>query len=304
MSGPLLVLSRPDVPLEGNRALIAREVAALRRHGWPAGRALKLVAEKVPPGPDHDAVAAVAAALEAGRTPGSQEDPFLAVLAQGDAAGQEALLDVARSDEAARRLRLGWIQAMVLPAVLLGIALTSLPFIDASQQTLAAQYGGMLPGPTVLAMELLQALRWLAPLLVLGVALAAWKFPRGRIPGLRTLYAAAALRRYLAALSAGKPEAEALAAIDPQATRAAMGAKLGLDAYERATFFALEAEGPAAAARALAQEMDAEAARSLERLRVLGPTLGIVVSVLFVAGMAFLALASYLPIFSLAGSIK
>ncbi|HEY3449355.1 MAG TPA: hypothetical protein VGK67_23575 [Myxococcales bacterium] len=290
--------------IEGNRALIAREVAALRRHGWPAGRALKLVAQKVPPGPDREALAALAAALEAGRAPDAQKDPFLAVLAQGDAAGQEALLDVARSDEAVRELRLGWMQAVVLPSVLLCIALPSLFFVGAPEELMARQFGAAVPAPTVFVMEALKALRWLTPFLVAGVALLAWKFPRDRVPGLRSLVVAAALRRFLAALSAGRPEREALAAIDPQASRLHASTALRLDVYERAMLFTLEARGPAEAARALAREMEADAARSMQRVRVVGPTLGIVVAVVFVAGMTVVALASYLPIFTLAGSIR
>src|SRR5207245_1263441 len=87
------------------RTTIARAVAALRRRGWPAGRALGLVADELPAGALREEIAAIAAALGRGEGPGGGagpgvgDDALLALLAAGDAAGADAMLEAARGLE-------------------------------------------------------------------------------------------------------------------------------------------------------------------------------------------------------------
>jgi hypothetical protein len=75
------------------RAAIARQVAALRRLGWPAGRAIALVADGLSGTQTQTELLEIANALGRGEKPRPSGDPLIALLCQGDAAGPDALLE-------------------------------------------------------------------------------------------------------------------------------------------------------------------------------------------------------------------
>ena len=75
-----------------DRALIGRSVARLREHGWPAGKALGLVADGTTDAGARAELTRMSEALERGDDVSSENrDPLLRMLASGERAGAPAL---------------------------------------------------------------------------------------------------------------------------------------------------------------------------------------------------------------------
>ena len=293
---------------EDERALVASLVAALRRRGWPAGRALALAAGHVPSGPLREQLAAVASALGRGElAPATEEEPLLALLGRGDAAGPEALDEAVKgllAAAAARRAR--W--ASVFPPLLIllsGVALLAaggwlLAWLE-PYQFLGVEAG--LPWMTEQTLRLLEAMRWAGPFLFVAIALGAGRWARRRSPGTRSLQAAALLRQYVAACRAGLDEAAALALVDPSAPPTVFASSvLGLDPLARALGERwMKREGTAAAARRVAEELELEGRREARAFQAWAPLAAVV---FWLAVGAPLLFALYLPIFSIGGAIQ
>lgn len=277
-------------------ALVATEVAALRRAGWASGKAVELVASLLPAGSGKAQLLEVASSLAQAR-PASGADPLVAMLALGDRAGPDALDEAASAALAEVEGRqsfwntlapgvgfLAFCAALLVGSVLLSRVYT--PFREmigtyksavTSSRSLMAPilYGGLvLVGALVISI----------PFLVRSWAM-----------GAKLHRAAASLRRFAALLSAGVQESEAAAWI---------GAPPGVSPFEgipglpsRTARFAewLSAgAGRAVAARTLAEELEL-AGRFRDRVwSIFLPMAGFLILVLIVLPFVFAVLV--LPI--------
>ncbi len=284
------------------RALLARTVAALRRNGWPAPAAISAVAGSVSDGATRRAFERIAASLARGETPEEGEDPLVALLARGDAAGADALEEEARAVDIAREARQTAWSGILYPAVMLVTAGFLLVVLERTARQFGSMlsfgysgFGAALPRATALALDIAPAFPYLAVLCFATVALLAL-FARSAtrfVPGVRGLLAASRLRSHAAAVFGGAQPREA----DIYANRA-----LRLDRYEAALGRRVRAvAGEAPAATRLAFELEIAARRAALFARRWLPLLFL--GGAFVFGSFFLA-AFYLPIFTMMNKLN
>lgn len=289
---------------QGEALLVARQVAALRGAGWNTLDALELVAGQLGDAPLQSRLREVLATLRSGGAP-VQQDFLLATLSRGDAADAASLgqladaLETEQAAHAAARLRLTSVGVILIAGSLaLTVGVQAIAFV-AAQLGLSA-FGGVLPAPTQLLLDVLPYLKWIGPLsLAASVAfLLTWRPARTR--GVKKLEAAAALRQFASAVRSGVAEPDALRLLDPAAPSLARS-RIGLDVVERALLEHLAAHGGAGpAAEVLAAELEREVRGEAGVLS--GFLLVLVIGAGVFVGLAMLAL--YLPIFSIAGAIK
>jgi len=296
-----------DLP---ERALIARNVAALRRFGWSTQKALSHVADLAPPGRAQRLLREYGAVLASGQAipvqPSPESDSLLRILVQGERAGPEVLEEAGRGLEleaqaiatAAAAFRYSFV------ALVASLSLLCL-FAYGVAATLAALYesfGAQLPRATQVALLAMAGARYVAPVLLLGVV---WFWRRrswiARLPGVRGLHRAARLRTYAAAIDAGLDDATALALTGSAGARDLTTAPtLGLDRLERALAAMLMAqEGPSTAARIIARETENRQQRLWSSTVMQGPL--VILMVTLTIGAA-LASSLILPIFILVGA--
>ena len=282
-------------------ALVAAEVAALRRSGWPAGRAVALVADRLPPGPVRQRLSEVASALEQGQR-GPQADPLLAVLALGDRAGPGALEEASRASLAELEARDAF-RATLAP--LLGLA-AFCGLLMAGGGWVTQTFGwpwslGSMPAPTEAALALLRAARFVGPALALAAFALLFWLPSRWAPGAGEQLAAASLRRFASLLDAGASDAEA--ASWAGAASASMAALPGvMRQVARFTEWLSSFEGRAAASKRVARELEEEGRRRVRLWAALLLAGGVALFVLVV--VPIFTFAFVLPIFSIAGAIK
>ena len=280
---------------EAQRSALCSQLAALRRHGWPAGKALALVTAGLPAGTARDELAALQAGLERGEPPGLQDDPLLSLLARGDAATPACLEEAVRAFELSLASRRAAADGLVAVSVLGFVSLAALAVgafvLEPSFSNVLSQ--SQVPAPTALVLWLLSLAR---PLLLLsplfGVILFLQRARLARfLPGVRAFDLAAQLRLRAAALEAGLLSAPSFS----------LDQLPSLDRDERALAEeVLGRRGAAATLAMLASEKEFEGREQGRRLRaVSAPAL---VALGATVGAALVAL--YLPIFSIAGAIK
>jgi hypothetical protein len=287
------------------QALIAREMAALRRKGWSAGSSLRLVADRLPAGAAREGLTGLATDLENGRRPAQRGDPFLVLLAQGDQAGPDALLEIARAyeiggDQRTWKSRVGivLIGAAVLFSVVNLLVFLGVGGLSFSYFRMMREFGGGLPGAvsTLRWISVLATGAFLGLLTVHLAPLATGSF-WNRFAG-----TASRLRIFLAGVAAGLGEHEALAIVDASAQDLPSCASLRLDRRERSLAALLVRNtGQVPAARMLAAEFELQARRSLETINTVVPKL-----LLLLFGVAvFTAIVSvYLPLFRIARAFE
>jgi type II secretory pathway component PulF len=288
------------------RSIVAQSVAALRARGWSTGRCVKLVAERLPAGLGRQELTSLAADLEAGRKPSRHKDPFFSLLSRGESVSAQALRDSILAIDLERQARGTWAMVVGLPAGAICLAFAFLTFaswfIGPSFDDLFKSYGSSLPAPTQLVLDSQPFLRWLGPVLMAATAGAALLVPRAWTPELTALRRATLLRQFAAMVSAGTNEADALSQVGSRARTLAEA--LAPDTYDVALTAVLRDAGPAEIARAIATETETSFRQSLDQLRAIGPTLGMIASLFAAAVVSSWFYALYLPIFSLAGAIK
>lgn len=167
---------------EDERALVASQVAALRKRGWPASRAVDLVARRLRRGPLQDQLVGVSTALWRGeRALVPPSDPLLALLSRGDAAGFDALDEAVRgmvSASAARRaMQTALVPALAFTLGALGLA-TFLGWLLAWVRPFDSFE--RIPLLTRASLALLGAMRFAGPVLIALVAGGAVVFWRDR----------------------------------------------------------------------------------------------------------------------------
>ncbi|MHB8876935.1 MAG: hypothetical protein ACYC8T_24830 [Myxococcaceae bacterium] len=281
-----------------DQALIALHLAALRRHGWPAAKALGLVAEGMPAGDGQRELEAVAAALGRGERPDPAADPFLSLLAQGEAAGPEALLESVKASQLAWAARRSWRQAaLVISAVAVGFGLlgfVAIAVIGVWQENLSG-LGTALPAPTQLLFDLAVWAGYLGPAVLVALGVIPWLLPDSLLPGVQAYRGASRLRQFAAAVAAKVP-------VEVATGPAGLFALPGLSPRYRALGeFLLPRDGAESSARSVAHELQAEAALRTARFFTWFPVLGFGAILFFVVPLVF---ALFLPLFSLAGAIK
>jgi len=286
-------------------ALVARQVAALRRQGMPTGQALTLVVQGLPEGQARERLGEVASQLAAGTRPEARDDVLLALLAQGDTAGAEALEEAVKGFELGLQARAAWRRALFLPLALVSgaVALLCLGGWVAQFGELYSSFGTALPAPTVLALDLATLFQWAGPLLLVGLVLAAKKAPAYWMPGVRSLEAAARLRALAAAMNAGLDAAQALRTVGLEGAGSVFAsAGLRLDRYERLLGGRLrEWKGEAWAASAVAAELEGQGTQASLVFAAWAPVTGVAAFILFVVPLVG---SLFLPIFTIAGAIK
>ncbi len=288
-----------------SRALLALHLVALRRHGWTAAKSVALVAQGLPGGDAHRELDRVAQALDRGERPEAGADPFLALLAQGEAAGPEALLESVKSSEVAWAARRSRQQAAFLLTLALGGAGFTLGL--ATLLIRAWQEGvsnfGALPLVTQLTFDAVAAVGYLGPALLLALAALPWAVPARWLPGVARFQAAARLRQFAAAMAAMVSAEAAAKLVDPSTRETVFdGQGLGLTALERkAGAFLLARDGPESGARTLAAELESEARATSARFAGWSPALGL--GVVLAAAIPLVA-AFLLPVFAIAGAVK
>lgn len=291
------------------RILVAGHLAALRAQGWPAGRALSMVASRLPASDAKATLARVAAGLERGEAIATEgEEPLVALLARGEAAGADALDEATRgyvlaaeAQEAGRRIRamlLIGAGGLVMTAVTLAIvAPTFLRFY--------ADFGSALPAPTAFLLGGWVPITTLLVLAAIGVGMIAGRPPPvlRRLAGADALESASRLRVFAAAVQAGIPESEALAWLDEaRPARLDEVSSLAFDPLEKHLLrVTLEREGPAPAARLLAESRAQEGSGPSRLFTTFGPVAAFL-AFSFVIGL--LLIAAYMPIFSIAGAVQ
>jgi hypothetical protein len=156
---------------------------------------------------------------------------------------------------------------------------------------------------TEVVVGFLRLMAFAGPVLLVLAVVAIRSVPPRWLPGVRGHLAAAALRRYSSALEAGLTEAAAMALVDPLAPDSILDSKVvGLDRVEAKLGRRMQLlDGSRLAARVLATELELEAEESSRRFRTWAPITGF--GLLAIFGVP-VVVALYLPIFSIAGSIK
>jgi len=290
---------------DADRELIALHLAALRRHGWPAAKAMALVAQGMPAGDAQRELERVSSELAAGVKPDPVLDPFLALLAQGEAAGPDALSESVRGSQmasAAKRSRR--LAALIGSAVAAGASLVGFFTVALFQGSVWQSLSfGALPLPTQKLIELTDLVGYPGPLFVLGLGILPWLVPEAWLPHVGRYRAASRLRQFAAALAAKVPAdaaAKLLGTSEPAQLFGSPG--LGLSGLDRKLGeFLLARDGAAVGARILAEELQAEAELGSGRFSFWAPVAGQVAIFLLVLQVVG---AFYLPLFTIAGSVK
>ncbi len=289
------------------RALIARHVAALRRFGWSTQKALSHVADLAPPGRAQRLLRAYGTVLANGQaSPADPADPLLQLLVQGERAGPEVLEEAGRGLELEAQAVAAAAAAFrySLVALVAGLSLLCL-FAYGVAPTFAALYesfGTQLPRATQAVLAVMEGARYGAPLLLIGLV---WFWQRrpwiARLPGVRGLRRAARLRTFAAAVDAGLDDATALSLAGSTGARDLTTAPgLGLDPLERRLAAELmEREGPSAAARVIAREIEIRQEKLWRSTVMQGPVLILMVTLTIGAALVSPLL---LPIFNLVGA--
>ena len=287
-----------------DRSRIAHNVAALRSAGWPAGRALTLVASGLAAGAPRTRLEEIAASLSRGVTPAEDADPLQRMLARGDAAGADALRESARAFEVDEISRRTAIAGMLYPIVVLSFcAVISAmgAFVVPAFDGFLKDFGSALPMPTIVVLRAAPVLAWL-PLLpaIAGVcAIVMWNRVARALPGARELRAAAALHAFSAALRSGvAPDAAIRWAGGQREATIDEVAEIPLDARERALLRRwTETSDPATAAAAIAITLEV----SGRRRAFLGfRIVPVVASAGAAAVVGAIVIALYLPLFTIA----
>jgi type II secretory pathway component PulF len=288
------------------RELIALHLAALRRHGWPAAKAMALVAQGMPAGEAQRELEAVSAGLAAAAKPDPNLDPFLALLAQGEAAGPDALAESVRGSQMALAARRAWRQAALIFTGLVagasGVGFFAVTFVGTSRWSFS-DFGSALPGLTQLVIDVTDAVGYGGPLFVLALGVVPWLVPMRWLPAVSKFLAASRLRQFSAAMAAQVPADAAAKLLDRGSPEQLFGSPaLGLSDIHRALgAFLLGRDGAALGAKTLADELQAEAVLGARRFATWAPVFGLV-ALLFLIVPIFIAM--YLPIFSIGGAIK
>lgn len=265
------------------RALVLRQFAALRRQGLDAGAVLRQLGEGLPEGPVRaDCVLAERALAAGGREAGSD---FTRILSDPNGAP-----DQAEAFAEALETKLDAEQALAAPAFTAQVALLGPPLLLACVGwTAPALFSELdqarLPGPTAALLELAEPMRFFGVPLALGLFFAVRALKARFAPGF------AVLMRAADALQAST-RAEADVNV-----RALGFSSLELNVFQRLSFHA----STSAALRTLADELRNEGRTSVASFRAIAP----VVALAFVLSLySAVLIALYLPIFTIAGSIK
>jgi hypothetical protein len=272
-------------------ALVARQLAALRRERWSLAEALELIIGSLAEAPLRQRLTEARALVMAGGS-STSTDPLVATLARGDRASPAVLDRLAESFEAAEQASASLRLARWTFGLGGGFALALITaFAWAAPSLLTPLVGeGLPPLPAQASLLVLELMQWVGPLLLvgwLGVVLrsrftSAWS-------GARQLNASARLLELSGGLEAGLS-----AELVPQA--------LGLTAAEQAWLScAQERDGLANATASLAAQLLAEGVRAarVDRLKV---TVALGLGFFVFGGSTLTAI--YLSVFSIAGRIK
>ncbi len=261
-------------PLE-QRALLLRQLAALRQRGTPHHQALALAAEGLPVGELRAAVRRALRTLEQGESPGASSDPLEDLLARGDcgvveiehlALGVEARLWAATATRTAR-LYLGI--AVGVPLVLAALV-GWLPVVWSDMLNMNT----LLPG----LVAILGAMRWLGlPLLVAALV---------------------ALRRFEPQVAPGHTQALRAAALLADGETRQLGA-----VQRRYLQLRREQVGEPQALRELAWELVRESRRSQIVFQHLAPLLGIFLLLPVLAVMVAVMLVPFMVLTSSIGAV-
>lgn len=267
----------------GTSILLARQLGALRAHGWSTLDALALVTDALPAGAAKASCEHSLATLRAGSTDAAPSGtPLEQACRRGDASTADTFAALAEALETREAAELNHTGAARLTGLFLAGPLAVGTVLGWLLPRDLWNLGFGLPAPTELALGLLDILRFAGLPLALGAVLASRWLSRGYAPGARALRTAAALSTFAADStgSTGLPELAPLARQYFEWRRALVG--------------------PAAAARELAQELSLDARRQASAFESVVPIAAAVVSGVFMGGVL---LALYLPIFSIAGAI-
>jgi len=292
---------------EQERVLVARSVAALRRRGLPAGRALKLVAERLPGGAVRERLTECVATLERGTrvVPSRSGDPLLRLLVQGEAAGPGAMDQAVRAFELelqARQGMAGLSHLLLASGVMMVVMGVVAGEVGDGFQALYTQLGQPAPAATEWTVGVLASARWLGPLAGIALVLAGLKRTLGqRVSGTAALMEASRLRLFAAGRSAGLDDATSMAMVaEGRFTSWETSPAFNLDVLEqRLARWLMGQSTSGVAASSLADEREAQGNRKAERMKTVMPAalLGIALVVAFnVLGPL------YLPVFTLAGA--
>jgi hypothetical protein len=286
---------------EDERALVASQVAALRKRGWPASRAVDLVARRLRRGPLQDQLVGVSTALWRGeRALVPPTDPLLALLSRGDAAGFDALDEAVRGMVAISGARRA-MQTALLPTLAFALGALALATLVGWLLAWVHPFEAIegIPWLTRASLAVLGALRFAGPVLMLLVAGLAALFRRRWMPGLRPLRAAGLLRQYAAACQAGVDEVAAINAVDVSMPPSIFASRVvGLDPLARAYGERWMArKGSGQAARRVAEELEAQGLHEVSRFQTWAP---VAVLGLWVALAIPVVTGLYIPLFTLA----
>ena len=283
------------------RALLLRNVGALRDLGWSAARSVAFIAERS----GEPELQRVAQDLASGTEPNDvATDPLVAILARGEASGGDILREVARGYElqansmsALRRsFLISAVSIIVVSAVLFGFSW----LVDPSDAILDIWSGVTLPAMTTSALAALAFVRRVGSFVLVAAVLAlAICFRMRVIPGHAGLQTASHLRMFAAAVRSGIDEHDALRFVGTERTDDFLRSRtLRLNRYERILGAQIkEREGAVNAALLLAQEKESESGRIWELFLHVGPALVLMGVAVFVG---LVVVGFYLPFFSIA----
>lgn len=289
-------------------AVVARQLAGLRRANWSLSDALEFVQAELPPSPVKTRLQSALASVRAGASQPSS-DLLVATLTRGDAASASVLDQLADAFEADDEARVS--TTMVRAAVTLVLCVCTLVVLRftgsfiTSFSHMFADFGAALPAPTQLFIDLSGPMRVAAPVMLVVALVVVWRARFDGVTGGRELRASSLLLQFASAVEAGVTEPGALALVDPKSQQLQSSAALRLDSTERVFLSqVMTSSGSADAARRLAVELHAQGARLAAEGRW-WTSPGLIAVVLFTAAFVATALlAMYLPIFSISSAIK
>lgn len=289
-------------------AVVARQLAALRRANWSSGEALEFVHAQLPTSAVKTRLGHALQALRAGTLQPSS-DLLVATLSRGDAATSAVLEQLADALDADHQERVTTTMVRASVSLVLCVcAFVVMRFTGSfvsSFSRLFSDFGAALPAPTQLFIDLAGPLSVAAPIALVVALVVVWRARFDGVTGGRELRASSLLLQFAGAVEAGLDEPQALSLIDSGSQQLPTSAALRLDPLERAFLAeAMASSGSAMAARRLGVELRTQGSRLAAEGRW-WTSPGVLIVVLFTALFVASALvAMYLPIFSISAAIK
>ena len=289
-------------------AIVVRQLAGLRRANWSLSDAIEFVHGELP---DSSVKARLHAALSLVRAGTSQptSDALVATLTRGDAASAPVLEQLADALEAADEARVS--TTMVRVAVTLVLCVCTIVVMRVtgslvpSFSGLFADFGAALPAPTQLFMDLSGPLEVAAPIALVVALVLVWRARFDGLTGGRELRASSLLLQFASAVEAGVAEPQALALVDPKSPLLPRSPVLRLESNEQLFLSqVMTSSGAAEAARRLGFELRMRGSQLASDGRWWTSPALIIVVLLTALFVVSALVAMYLPIFSVAGSIK